>query len=156
MKLQRNGGPPLTYWHLRALAGRYGISIRAVIGTLNRHPVVNELACGVAVLRYAPNQWTGREAGHRVWQGARPIWGHLVFNQRASKQGFHHAAERYDNGIDQVPELREERLSLKCKPQPDAHWKQQNYQTMVAYTPVDVKDEGRYLVAIWKWPKPSE
>src|SRR6266508_6970816 len=136
--LAADGGPPLTYWHVRALAGRYRISVRAAIAALDHAPVLNELVCGIAVFRYAPNQWTGRETTHRVWQVARPIWGHLVLNQRASKQGFEHAAECYDNGKNQITELREERLLAKCKPTTRSRWQRQTLHTVVAYTPVDV------------------
>jgi hypothetical protein len=153
--LHAAGGPRLSYWHVRALAARYGISIRATIRALDRTPVLSELACGLAVLRYAPNQWTGREHSHRVWQTARPSWGHLIFNQRAAKQGFDHAAACYDDGKSQVSELRQEELTLQRRSCPGARWRQQRFIAMVSYTPIDVKEEGRYLLAIWDWPDPA-
>jgi hypothetical protein len=145
------GAPFLSYWHVKAIARRYGISIRATILALDRMPILDEVGCGAAILRHVPNQWTGREAGHRVWQYARPSWGHVLFNQRVSKQGFVQAARVYDRGENHVSELHTEHLLLKWRRAKASGWELRRFETPVVYTPIDVENEGRYIMAIWKW-----
>lgn len=143
----------LTYWHLRRLAARSRLSIRLVIHALDHHPLLDSARMGIAVFRELPNQWTGREAGLRLWQHARPSWGHIISNKRANKQGFASARPVFDEVADQETVVVSERLELwRRQIATRTKWERIPTDTQCAYTPVDVKGEGRYLVAIWRWP----
>jgi hypothetical protein len=142
----------MTYWHLRRLAARYRLSTRLVIHALDHHSLLDDSATGIAVFRELPNQWTGREACLRLWQHARPSWGHIISNKRASKQGFASARGVYDETADQETVVVSERLDLwRSQENEKSKWKRIATDTQCAYTPVDVKGEGRYLIAMWRW-----
>lgn len=146
----------LTYLHIRSLAQKHRITIRATIRALDRHPILDKAKTGISVFRYSSNQWTGIEKGLRLWNFARPSWGHVIKNQRVIKQGFEKASTIFENGLNQNIELANENLILKERlPENKPAWRKSIIQTVCAYTPVDVKNEGRYLVAIWHWPKPK-
>lgn len=154
--LWRQHGPRLTFQHLRVLAGVHGISIRCLISILHRHELLRIAECGIAVMRVGPNRVTGKEVGLRIWQRACPPWGYIATNQRAERQGFACATDVLKTERDQHTSLREESLVVKladARPEhPGPKWHQVPLVTRVAYTPVDVKGEGRYLVAVWPWP----
>lgn len=148
------GGDQLTYLHLRRLAAGHRISTRLVIVALDRHPLLDEFETGIAVFREHANQWTGRERFLRLWQYARPSWGHVISNKRAHKQGFAAAQGIYDDVVDQETVVAEEQLELwRTQEGEKKKWKRTKVRTSCAYTPVDVKGEGRYLVGIWRWPR---
>jgi len=152
--LSSHGLDQLTYWHLRRLASQYYLSIRAVIRALDHHPILDEALMGIAVFREIPNQWTGRETGLRLWQYARPSWGHIISNKRAAKQGFTSAGDIFDESTDQHTIVVPESLHLwRRKSNERAHWEMVRNKTACAYTTIDVKSEGRYLLAIWHWPR---
>jgi len=145
----------LTYFHLRHLASRHHISVRAVLTALDRHPLLDEVECGIAVFRHIANVHTGRERTLRLWQSSRPSWGHVLANRRATRQGFDAAPEVFDTGSNQETVVRHERLLLRVhRPQNTPKWPVEPLSAACAYTPVDVVTEGRYLVAIWHWPNP--
>jgi hypothetical protein len=152
------GSPPrLTFQHLRVLAGRLDVSIRCLISGLYRHSLLDEAACGLAVMRVSPNRVTGQQTALRIWQMARPSWGFVILNQRVARQGFLHADEVYKAGQPLDTELRMEELRVFSGSAREERPKtrEQVLATVCAYTPVDVQDEGRYLVAIWTWPRPQ-
>lgn len=144
--------PALTYEHLSALARKYEMSVRGIISALDRMPIMDEVMCGVAVFAYKANRSTGQETGHRVWQAARPTWGHVISNQRADKQGFAQVGELFDIGRSRESIVCNETLRLNWRTTGDRKWRMHIFQSDVAYIPVDVKNEGRYVVAIWSWP----
>ena len=144
----------LTYWHIRSLAQRHGISMRMVVMALDRHPLLDEVCFGIAVLKQMPNPATLRDIGLRVWQCARPDWGYLVARQRAVKQGFSFAETVFANGAHQEAVVYNERLRIKYScPSEKIKWPTCLIETTCAYTPVDVGSEGRYLVVMWPWPR---
>lgn len=146
----------LTYSHIRSLAQKHRITIRATIRALDRHPILDNAKIGISVIRYSSNQWTGIEKGLRLWNFARPSWGHVIKHQRVLKQGFEKASTIFENGKNQNIEIANEKLILRERsPENKPAWRESIIQTVCAYTPVDVKNEGRYLVAIWHWPKPK-
>lgn len=143
----------LTFWHIRALAQRHGISMRMVVAALDRHPLLDEVRIGIAILKRMPNPATSHDVGLRVWQRARPTWGFLVPNQRAVKQGFVSAGASFDRGENQMTVTVGERLRLKYScPNEEVKWPVRTTTATCAYTPVDVKSEGRYLLVAWPWP----
>ncbi len=143
----------LTFWHIRALAQRHGISMRMVVVALDRHPLLDEVGFGAAILKRMPNPATSHDVGLRVWQRARPSWGFLVPNQRAIKQGFICAGAIFDRGENQKTVPVKEQLQLKYScPREKIKWQVRVTETTCAYTPVDVKSEGRYLLVMWPWP----
>lgn len=149
--------PPLadlSFIHVRALARRHRISIRACIAAIDRTRLLDAAQVGIAVMRYGPNRYTNHEPTVRVWQAARPSWGYIVRNQRASKQGFGQALLQLNDGIDQVTSVCDETLRLRWRnPDGQPAWITAQHHTHCAYTPVDVTQEGRYLVAAWFWPQ---
>jgi hypothetical protein len=151
-------GPRLTYQHIRALAGRLALSIRFVISMLHRHHMMDEAACGMSIMRFSPNRETGVLSALRVWQIACPSWGFVIPNRRVIRQGFLAADEIYNGAVSQSTEVRMETLLVRTQnkestPFGRKRWNEMRLRTACAYTPVDVRDEGRYLVAIWSWPK---
>jgi hypothetical protein len=151
------GGPRLTYQHIRALAARVSLSIRFVVSMLHRHSVLDEAACGVSIMRVSPNRETGELRALRVWQIACPSWGFIIPNRRVIRQGFSAASDIYDSVGSQNTEVRAETLFVRTKNTDSTilvqnRWSETRLKTNCAYTPVDVRDEGRYLVAIWSWP----
>ena len=144
----------LTFWHIRALAQRHAISMRMVVVALDRHPLLDEVEFGLAILRRMPNPATSHDIGLRVWQRATPSWGFLVPNQRAVKQGFISAEKIFDRSGNQDTFTVQERLRLKYScPNQEVKWPIHTKTTTCAYTPVDVKSEGRYLLVMWPWPR---
>jgi hypothetical protein len=143
----------LTFWHIRALAQRYGISMRMVIAALDRHPILDRIGFGISTFRRMSNPVTLKDVGLRVSQYARPSWGFLIPNQRVFKQGFLSAGSIFDRGENQWTVTVAERLCLKniCGDR-QVKWALRNIETTCAYTPIDVKSEGRYLLVIWPWP----
>src|SRR5207248_2816053 len=96
----------------------------------------------------------------RIWQVACPQWGFAISNRRAIRQGFRHAAEVYDTAAGLETILKPENLQLQVRPpHPRTSdrqlWRECSLSTVCAYTPVDVRQEGRYLVAVWAWPPPN-
>jgi len=145
---------PLTFWHVRALARRHGISMRMAVVALDRHPILDEVSFGISILKRMPNPATSHDVGLRVWQRARPSWGFLVSNQRAIKQGFISAGTIFDRGQNQKTLTARERLRLRFScPNEQVKWPVRTTETTCAYTPVDVKSEGRYLLVMWPWPR---
>lgn len=147
----------ITYEHIRELARNQGISIRMAVSLLDRHPLMSELSIGIAILKKMPNPATGQDEVLRVFMRARPKWGFLILNQAAEKQGFEKAREVLDRGKNQSTIVCDERLRLRYRNTwPGARWVIREIRTVCAYTPVDVSDEGRYIVAIWNWPTLEE
>lgn len=146
----------LTYFHIRAIAVRYKISMRLVITALDRHPLLNEAQAGIVVFRRMANPATGRDTDLRVWLRARPSWGFVILRQRAAKQGFVHAAEVYERGADQRTISADEQLLLRMHcPDGAVRWPEEILSVPCAYTSVDVNTEGRYVLATWPWPNPE-
>jgi hypothetical protein len=144
----------LSYWHIRALARHYNISIRMVIAALDHHLLLNEVCCGIGIFKRMPNPATSSEIALRVWQRACPQWGYLPNFQRITKQGFDSADRVYSHQNDQETVVFHERLRLRFASQKGSvKWPMRTVDTVCAYTPVDVISEGRYLFAIWQWEK---
>jgi hypothetical protein len=151
----RDLGMRLSFLHLRALAQRSHISIRLAVSALDRHQLLDEAECGIAILRRMPNLATGQDLALRVMIRARPSWGFLVKNQRASKQGFSRAQDVFESAKSQETITQEEHLCLRfATDQARPRWALRIVSVPCAYTAVDVQTEGRYLVAIWPWQKP--
>ena len=125
----------LSFWHIRALAQRHRISMRMTVVALDRHSLLDELECGIAILRQMPNPATSDDVCLRVWQRARPSWGYLIRNQRATKQGFLSAETVFEWGENQKSVTVEERLRLKyfC-PNEKVKWPVHTTATTCVYT----------------------
>lgn len=153
-QLESNGLHRLSYWHIRALARHYNISIRMVVAALDHHPLLDEVCCGIGIFKRMPNPATSSEIALRVWQRACPQWGYLPRNQRVTKQGFDSADRVYSLQKDQETVVYDERLRLRfASRKGSVKWPIKTVDTVCAYTPVDVISEGRYLLAIWPWDK---
>jgi hypothetical protein len=153
------GGPRLTYQHIRSMAARLAVSIRFVVSVLHRHKLLDEVACGIAIMRVSPNRETGELTALRIWQMACPSWGFVIPNRRVSRQGFMSASDVYGSAASQTTEVRSETLLVWKQSaeltvsETKKRWTKTRLMTNCAYTPVDVRDEGRYLVAVWSWPR---
>ena len=146
----------LTFFHLREIARRYRMSIRMVIAMLDRHPLLSEIEIGMVIFRRMPNPKTSEDTDIRAWMRARPNWGFVVLNQRAVKQGFTGVRSVFERGESQEPVCAEETLELRCLfPNAKVKWQPRAIATTCVYTPVDVDGEGRYVVAVWHWPRPE-
>lgn len=141
-----------TFWHLCAIARRHGVSIRLVISALRKHPVLDKLMIGIAVIRRMLNPATRTDIALRIWQTTFPSWGFVVSRQTAAKQGFLSATSTFDRATNLetklcLEDLRLKRLSSTGK----GRWGAQRLNSLCAYTPVDVEHEGRYLVVVRPW-----
>jgi len=145
-----------TYYHLRALACAHRISMRATLVALDRHPLLAQVACGIGVFRVARNRHTGLDRGLRMWQSARPPWGYVVTNRRVRRQGFRAAHEVYAKAEPGGIAVYRERLSVRRRTMGGpTKWTDYELTVDCAYTAVDVRDESRFLLAIWHWPNPE-
>lgn len=143
----------LTFMHLREIARTHHLSIRMVVTLLDRHQLLSELEVGIAILRRMLNPKTRRDMDLRVAMVARPAWGHLIVNQRASRQGFSEAGMIFERGIDQVTKTFNDCLKLRFRNSSEGlRWIVGDLNTPCSYTPVDVVGEGRYVLVLWKWP----
>ena len=144
----------LSYWHIRALARHYNISIRMVVVALDHHPLLDQVCCGIGIFKRMPNPTTSLEPALRVWQCARPQWGYLAGNQRVAKQGFSSAEKVYSFQKNQETVVYDEQLRLRfASLRGPVKWPMKIIDAACAYTPVDVTSEGRYLFVIWRWDK---
>ena len=158
LQAKAKGAPPLTFYHIRSLAGRHSVSIRSMICALHRHALLDETQCGIAVMRVAKNAYTGKDVGLRIRQIACPTWGFILPNKRVSRLGFAQAADVFDNCISQQTHVTKETILVWLNSEyfkikyPQKWIREYPLSTTCAYTPVDVNNEGRYLVTIWSWP----
>ena len=148
----------LTFQHLCALAGTRHWSIRRTIAWLDGNPMLDVVEAGIAVLRVGPNRYRGSHRALRVWQTAVPSWGFMASNQRASSAGFSAAEHAFEHVDDRKLWPRKESLSVKenCRLLGLASrrkFRERLLDTTCGYVPVDVKDEGRYLLVIWSWSR---
>ena len=140
--------------HLSSIARNAKISIRLAISALDRHPLLGLLQAGIVIIRMVPNRFTGKDRDLRIWQCARPYWGYLPTNQSCRKRGFVGAYSFFDTGRHFQSVSIDENLCLLRKKFDLAKWTPDVFTSKCEYTCVDVQNEGRYLVAIWKWPSP--
>lgn len=144
----------LGFWGLVALAGHFSVSLRLLISALDRGPLLDQLEAGVAVMANTPNLITKESADLRIVMVARPQWGHVIYNERAVRLGFAHAYEALERGKSMTSASVNETLKLKRHtPERKLKWTIETLTIGCEYTPVDVRSEGRYLVAIWQWPR---
>jgi hypothetical protein len=148
--------PRLTFQHIRALAGRFDVSMRCLISGLYKHPLMDQAACGLVVMRMCANRVTGQQVGLRIWQMARTSWGFVILNQRVARQGFLNAADVCHGGRTGQTVFFNERLRVTLEGGGAGGHRNERVElpTVCAYTPVDVQQEGRYVVAIWSWLRP--
>jgi hypothetical protein len=141
-----------SFIHLRALARHYKITLRLLVRALDRHAMLNEAGMGIAIFRDMVNPNTGHERALRIYQRACPAWGYVICRQRATKQGFGEAETVWRDGSNQMTVFVSEKLRLRrYSDQGGPRWLTQELDALCAYTPVDVKTEARYLLAIWPW-----
>lgn len=145
--------PSIGFVHLCAIAKRYHVSIRLVLTSLDRCPLLDEICVGIAIIAYRENQFMKNAPALRIRFAARPSWGHVIFNQRVLKQGFSQANDAYRFLGHMKNTWRDEILLLqnKCAMGP-RKWEVTEIRTVCEYAAIDVLQEGRYLVAIWQWP----
>ena len=144
----------LTFTDLREIARRHHLSIRMVVTLLDRHQLLSEAEVGIAILRRMLNLKTQCDMDIRVAMVARPAWGHLIVNQRASKQGFSEASIIFEHGVNQVSKTFNDCLRLRFRnPSEGVKWIIGDLNTLCSYTPVDVDGEGRYVLVMWRWPQ---
>ncbi len=150
----------ITIQHLYVVAGMYRSSIRSTISWLHRSEALNVALCGIGVFRVAvhprPRDTKDNDPALRLWQIALPPWGFLPLYRRACMSGFRMASEAFDNVENRKTWWAEEQLKvaencevLNIPSRNRFRWR--SLQTEVAYVPIDVTNEGRYLIAIWDW-----
>lgn len=141
----------ITYWHLRGLASRQNISIRMTAMALDRHEILEASSCIVAIFRYAENRYSKTDPELRLIFQSRPSAYYLIPNQRASHQGFSAAERIYRTEPANMPVVIDERIKLRVyRRELKPAWKAVDYKVPCIYTPIDVKGEGRYLLASFK------
>jgi hypothetical protein len=104
-------------------------------------------------MRVSPNRETGELTALRVWQIACPSWGFVIPNRRVIRQGFMMANDVYESAVSQSTEARVETLLVRTQNKESSRsggnrWNEARLKTTCAYTPVDVRHEGRYLEAV--------
>lgn len=144
----------ISYYHLCALAKRHGISVRMAAMALNNHPLLNQLRCIVSVFRHSVNRSSKKEPGLRLLFQARPPDCYLTPNQRVMKQGFLAAEAAYRDAQSSSLTLATETISVwQLRANRVPRWVQRPYSTPCLYTPVDVRNEGRFLLATIRCPQ---
>jgi len=151
----------LSFSDIVLLAKENKVSLRLTVQSLHHHPVLDEMQTGIAILRVAPNRYTGMQSGLRVWQSACPTWGYIILNQRATKQGFLYALTAYEQLQSGRSCLSQETITLNNCMHPNKvnnsrKWSAVDLHTTCAYTAVDVKSEDRFLFVFWHWPSPAQ
>lgn len=154
----------ITIQHLYTLAGMYRTSIRHSISWLHNSEALRSAECGIAVIRLAahphPKRTKNSEPSLRIWQTALPPWGFLPRYRRAVTSGFRRAAEAYEKVENRKTWTVNEELNVSenCEVLGIASrlkFRRRKLNSPCAYVPIDVKEQGRFLVAFWQWEAPT-
>ena len=160
--VQEKTGFRVTFQHLYTLANQRKSSIRRTIAWLDGSSALAEAEVAITVFRVAshPNPSRTKAPGPvlRVWQTAVPSWGLVPYYRRAHSAGFKCATDAFDHVEDKKTWVSEEKVVVQENTEvlgieSKTRYRQQRIDTICAYIPIDVSGEGRYLIAIWRWPR---